>query len=338
MDRGHRLRERNEPVGRDPQAHLRFLSPHAQHGAFPAGNLAGSIRRWTPLPVDQMVAIDRWALARTAQLQEEIAEAYRKYEYHVIYQKMHNFCVVDLGGFYLDLLKDRLYTTPKKSVARRSAQTALFHIAESMVRWLAPILSLHRGRDLELHAGQTRRVGIPRNLARSCPRSPQRRGRLEHVHRAQGRRRAEMEKLRVAGTIGAFARRRSRSVQQGRVSSRSSRRSARSCASCSSSREAQVKRVSNAAGPPVGAIKVAEIAKEGGVVDPRAGVHARRSASAAGITGPEVGSNAEHPTICARCVDNVGGTGRIQDISYERHRRSCHRAPAASAGCGSPCS
>ncbi len=61
------------------------------------------------------MAIDRWAIARTAALHEEIAEAYRKYEYHVIYQKVLNFCVADLGGFYLDLLKDRLYTTPKKS-------------------------------------------------------------------------------------------------------------------------------------------------------------------------------------------------------------------------------
>jgi isoleucyl-tRNA synthetase len=54
---------------------------------------------------------------------------------------VHNFCVVDLGGFYVDLLKDRLYTTPKKSHARSSEQTALFHVAEAMVRWLAPILS-----------------------------------------------------------------------------------------------------------------------------------------------------------------------------------------------------
>src|SRR6185503_45177 len=59
----------------------------------------------------------------------------------LIYQKVLNFCVADLGGFYLDVLKDRLYTTPKQGAARRSAQTALFHIAESMVRWLAPILS-----------------------------------------------------------------------------------------------------------------------------------------------------------------------------------------------------
>ena len=108
---------------------------------FLLGNLAGFDPAADALPVEQMVAIDRWALARTAALHEEIVEAYRKYEYHLIYQKIHNFCVVDLGGFYLDLLKDRLYTTPKKSVARRSAQTALFHIAESMVRWLAPILS-----------------------------------------------------------------------------------------------------------------------------------------------------------------------------------------------------
>ena len=89
-----------------------------------------------------MVAIDRWAIARAAVLQEEIADAYRKYQYHLIYQKVLNFCVTDLSGFYLDLLKDRLYTIlPKKNLARRSAQTALYHIAESMVRWLAPILS-----------------------------------------------------------------------------------------------------------------------------------------------------------------------------------------------------
>ena len=132
---------------------------------FLLGNLAGFDPATDALPVEQMVAIDRWALARTAALHEEIADAYRKYEYHLIYQKIHNFCVVDLGGFYLDILKDRLYTTPKKSVARRSAQTALFHIAESMVRWIAPDPVVHRGRDLELPAGQTQRVGFPRDLA-----------------------------------------------------------------------------------------------------------------------------------------------------------------------------
>ena len=74
-------------------------------------------------------------------MQEEIIEAYRNYQFHLIYQKVHNFCSVDLGGFYLDVLKDRLYTMPAKSEARRSAQTAMLWMAEALVRWLAPILS-----------------------------------------------------------------------------------------------------------------------------------------------------------------------------------------------------
>ena len=83
----------------------------------------------------------RCALARTRGLQAEIIEAYRRYAFHLIYQKVHNFCSVDLGGFYLDVLKDRIYTTPTAGLARRSAQTVMYHIAECMVRWLAPILS-----------------------------------------------------------------------------------------------------------------------------------------------------------------------------------------------------
>ena len=80
-------------------------------------------------------------MRRAAALQEEVVAAYRDYQFHVVYQRVHNFCVNDLGGLYLDVLKDRLYTTPADSHARRSAQTAMFHIAHAMVRWLAPILS-----------------------------------------------------------------------------------------------------------------------------------------------------------------------------------------------------
>lgn len=106
------------------------------------GNLAGfDPASMAVAPID-MVELDRWAVDRASQLQREIIACYRAYEFHQIYQKIHNFCVVDLGAFYLDVLKDRLYTTPKDSHARRSAQTALWHLAEAMVRWLAPILSM----------------------------------------------------------------------------------------------------------------------------------------------------------------------------------------------------
>jgi isoleucyl-tRNA synthetase len=88
-----------------------------------------------------MLELDRWAVDRAFRLQEEIVAAYRDYQFHLIYQKVHNFCVTDMGGFYLDVIKDRQYTTQRESLPRRSCQTALYHIAEALVRWLAPILS-----------------------------------------------------------------------------------------------------------------------------------------------------------------------------------------------------
>jgi isoleucyl-tRNA synthetase len=108
---------------------------------FLLGNLAGFDPAQHAVPVDEMVALDRWALERTVELQRDVVAAYRSYDFHLIYQKVHNFCVVDLGGFYLDVIKDRLYTTSATGHPRRSAQTAMYWIAEAMVRWLAPILS-----------------------------------------------------------------------------------------------------------------------------------------------------------------------------------------------------
>ncbi len=108
---------------------------------FLLGNLHGFDPAADAVPVTEMVAFDRWVLERTRTLQAEIIDAYRRYAFHLIYQKVHNFCSVDLGGLYLDVVKDRLYTTPARGLPRRSAQTAMFHIAQSMVRWLAPILS-----------------------------------------------------------------------------------------------------------------------------------------------------------------------------------------------------
>lgn len=91
--------------------------------------------------VSEMVELDRWAIKRAQQLQSEILLAYEQYNFHVIYQKIHNFCAIDMGSFYLDIIKDRQYTTPVNSNARRSCQTALYHIIHAFTRWLAPILS-----------------------------------------------------------------------------------------------------------------------------------------------------------------------------------------------------
>jgi len=104
-------------------------------------NLDGFDPQTSLLEDTQLLELDRWILDRAAELQKEIVEDYRNYRLHTIYQKLHNFCVTDLGAFYLDVIKDRIYTCPTESVARRSAQTAIFHIANALARWIAPILS-----------------------------------------------------------------------------------------------------------------------------------------------------------------------------------------------------
>ncbi|GAP33639.1 isoleucine--tRNA ligase [Piscinibacter sakaiensis] len=93
------------------------------------------------VPTGELLEIDRWALARTAALQAEILAHYEVYEFHPVVAKLQVFCSEDLGAFYLDVLKDRLYTTPPKSLARRSAQTALWQLTHAMLRWMAPFLS-----------------------------------------------------------------------------------------------------------------------------------------------------------------------------------------------------
>ena len=93
------------------------------------------------VPLDRMLEIDRYALSRLSQLQADILAHYEVYEFHPVVAKLQIYCSEDLGSFYLDVLKDRLYTTAPKSLARRSAQTALWQITQALVRLMAPFLS-----------------------------------------------------------------------------------------------------------------------------------------------------------------------------------------------------
>ena len=108
---------------------------------FLLANLEGFDPAEHLVAVGDMLALDRWVVQQTAALQDAVVQAYDRYEFHQIYQSVHNFCAVTMGGFYLDIIKDRQYTTQTDSLARRSCQSAMYHIIEAMVRWLAPILS-----------------------------------------------------------------------------------------------------------------------------------------------------------------------------------------------------
>ncbi|NPV72748.1 MAG: isoleucine--tRNA ligase [Pelotomaculum sp.] len=89
----------------------------------------------------QMHEVDRWALVRLQKLIQKVIAAYRNYEYHVVYHAVHGFCVVDMSALYLDIIKDRLYTAPARSTARRAAQTVLYEVLVALVRLIAPVLA-----------------------------------------------------------------------------------------------------------------------------------------------------------------------------------------------------
>ena len=107
---------------------------------FLLGNLDG-FEPTDVLSPAEMLPFDRWAVDRALQIQNEISQAYDDYQFMQVYQKVNNYCALELSAIYLNVLKDRLYTTGRDSLARRSAQTAMYHILESLVRWIAPVLS-----------------------------------------------------------------------------------------------------------------------------------------------------------------------------------------------------
>ena len=158
------------------------------------------------LPVERWVELDRYALAITHEVQAAVMQDYRQYEFHFVAQKLHAFCSEFLGAFYLDILKDRLYTTAASSPARRSAQSALYHITHSLLRLFAPILSFTtaeawghfmRGDSGDSVFAQT--VYAPP----SAPDGDAVRRKWALVREVRSEVQKELEALRVAGRIGS---------------------------------------------------------------------------------------------------------------------------------------
>lgn len=127
----------DEIIKRNADAYRRIRNT----ARFLLANLFDFVPEHDSVDVEKLVQLDAWVIKRSQQLQNEIIQAYEQYHFHVIYQKIHNFCAVDLGSFYLDIIKDRQYTTGVDSNARRSCQTAMYHVIQALTRWLAPILS-----------------------------------------------------------------------------------------------------------------------------------------------------------------------------------------------------
>lgn len=127
----------DEIISRTADAYRRIRNT----ARFLLANINGFNPETDMLAYDDLLPLDKWVIGHAAKLQQEIIEAYDSYNFHAIYQAMTHFCSVELGAFYLDVIKDRQYTCKTDGLARRSAQTALYHIVEALTRWMAPILS-----------------------------------------------------------------------------------------------------------------------------------------------------------------------------------------------------
>jgi len=158
------------------------------------------------LPAEDWLEIDRYMLAMTRQLQGELQAHYDAYEFHFIVQKLQSFCSEDLGGFYLDILKDRLYTSGTDSRARRAAQNALHHLTHALVRWMAPILSFTGEEVWAQLAGDDGDDSVFLHTWHELPAQPDQADLLERWTRIRAVRaevQKELEILRTEGHIGS---------------------------------------------------------------------------------------------------------------------------------------
>jgi isoleucyl-tRNA synthetase len=272
---------------------------------FLLGNLNGFNPDTDLLPWDDLVAIDRWAISKAFALQNEVVTAYRNYEFHDIYQEVHNFCVVELGGFYLDIIKDRLYTTGAASRPRRSAQTAMYHIVQAMVRWIAPILSFTAEEAWSFLPGYRAGGGeesVFLGRWHQFPAGAERTSDIDwpafiNLKADVGR---ELERLRAAGTIGA-------PLEAEVTVFVPPVQAARFTALADELRFVLITsqaRVLERETPPADAVRTSE---EGVWI--RVQPAAQPKCIRCWHLRSDVGSDPRHPEICARCVSNIEGPG-----------------------------
>jgi isoleucyl-tRNA synthetase len=250
------------------------------------------------LPVELWLEIDRYALALTQKLQDEVSADYERYEFHQIAQRLQTFCSEDLGGFYLDILKDRLYTAGASSAARRSAQNALYHISHALARLIAPILSFTGEEVWESLSGKDD-VSVFEQQWYAFPEMQEKRNLLDEwgsIRQIREMASKRLEESRAAGEIG-------------------------------SSLAAELDIYIPTSSP------LYEVLKRLGddlrlvLITSRATLHAGNEGSPIQILvkpsayekcercwhyREDVGADAQHVTLCGRCVSNLYGSGEVR--------------------------
>ena len=237
-------------------------------------------------------------------MQEEVKAAYETYQFQQIFQKVHHFCVIDLGGFYLDIVKDRQYTAKTNGLARRSAQTAMYHVVEALTRWLAPIISYtadeiwqyipgERSESVFLETWYEGLVALDDNAALN-------RDFWQKIMSVRTAVSKELEKSRAKGDIGSSLNAELELYGNAEYLSALSQLSGElqfifitSAATVKSEQEAPVDAIKTE----VEGLKLKVLVSE------------HHKCVRCWHQRPDVGVHAEHPELCGRCVENVVGEG-----------------------------
>ncbi|MFO1332292.1 MAG: isoleucine--tRNA ligase [Rubrivivax sp.] len=246
------------------------------------------------VPAAQMFEIDRWALARAAQFQAEVLAHYEVYEFHPVVAKLQVFCSEDLGAFYLDVLKDRLYTTAPKSLARRSAQTALWQITQAMLRWMAPFLSFTAEEAWKVFApGASPSIFTETYWKFDAPDEAllAKWARIREIRDVANK---EIEAVRTAGQVGS-------SLQANLTITAPAADHALLAALGEDLRFVTI----------TSAVKLAPGDALAVAVTPSSAIKCERCWH----WRDDVGRDPEHPTICGRCTDNLFGAGEARSVA-----------------------
>jgi isoleucyl-tRNA synthetase len=249
---------------------------------------------------DQMLEIDRYALSRAAQLQADILAHYAVYEFHPVVSKLQIYCSEDLGSFYLDILKDRLYTTAPGSLARRSAQTALWQITQAMLRWMAPFLSFTAeeawgvlGTEGKTPVATRESIFMDTYVTLPAPDAAllAKWGRVREIREAVNK---EIEVLRAAGQVGA---------------------SLQAEVTITVAPEDHALLGSLGADAKFVFITSAITLVAGSEMSIATKTSNATKCERCWHYCDDVGTVAEHPTICGRCATNLSGAGEIRSVA-----------------------
>jgi isoleucyl-tRNA synthetase len=261
---------------------------------FLLANIADYDAKRDALPVGEWLEIDRYALALTQRLQNAVCSDYERYEFHFAVQKLQGFCSEALGGFYLDILKDRLYTAGENSKARRSAQNALFHITQALARLISPILSF-TGEEVWAILAASEEVSVFEQDWYVLPNAhldDKTVSSWEEIRVIRDLVNKKLEEQRAAGVIG--------SALQAEVDIYASQQAHDLLARLD--QDLRLVLITSRA-----SVHLAD-----GELEIKVSRSAHDKCERCWHYRADVGGNAEHPTICGRCVSNLYGEGEAR--------------------------